>query len=135
LAAQSPPWLQVERRARIESISPANGPLRVKIGRDREVTVDEIVGLTGYRPDVSILSELAIDIAPDTEGSARLTRALSNVTDCLSVPSVAPSDLGSGEPGFHLAGAKSYGRARTFLLRTGYAQLEIILNSLKCPGE
>jgi thioredoxin reductase len=137
LAAQSPPWLQVERRARIESIgSPDdNGTLRVKIGGDREAIVDEIVGLTGYRPDLSILSELAIDIAPDTEGGARLTRALSNVTDCLSIPSVAPADLGSGEPGFHLAGAKSYGRARTFLLRTGYAQLETILNSLKRLGE
>ena len=39
-------------------------------------------------------------------------------------------DLASGEPGFHLIGAKSYGRASTFLLRTGYAQVEIVLDGL-----
>ena len=97
----------------------------------RAVLVDEIVGLTGYRPDLSFLSELAIDIAPATEGAARLTWALSNVTDCLSIPSAALTDLDSGEPGFHFAGAKSYGRARTFLLKSGYAQLETILNRLE----
>jgi thioredoxin reductase len=132
LAAQPPAWLQVERRARIESIRQDDtGTLRVAIGGDREIAVDEIVGLTGYRPDLSFLSELAIEIAPDTEGSARLTRALSNITDCLSVPSVTPADLDSGEAGFYLAGAKSYGRARTFLLQSGFNQLETILDEIK----
>ncbi len=130
LAAQPPAWLQVERRARVESIRRDGGALRVRIGGDREIVADEIVGLTGYRPDLSILSELAIGIAPDTEGSARLTRALANVTDCLTVPNLAPKDLESGEPGFYLAGAKSYGRARTFLLQSGYAQLQTILDGL-----
>jgi hypothetical protein len=92
--------------------------------------VDQVVGLTGYRPDISFLSELTLEVAPSTEGGARLTRALSNVTDCLSVPSLTPADLESGEFGFHLAGAKSYGRARTFLLKNGYAQLEMILESI-----
>jgi thioredoxin reductase len=128
MAAQPPAWLRVERRARVESIRQDDaGALSVAIGGDRIVVADEIIGLTGYRPDLSFLSELAIEIAPDTEGSARLSRALSNITDCLSVPSVAPADLDSGETGFHLAGAKSYGRARTFLLQSGYAQLETIL--------
>ena len=132
LAMQPPAWLQVERRAPVESITAeGNGTLRVNLGGGRVVSADEIVGLTGYRPDLSFLSELAIDIDPATEGSASLARALSNVTDCLSVPSLAPSDLDSGEPGFHLAGAKSYGRARTFLLKNGYAQLETILNRLE----
>jgi hypothetical protein len=128
MATQPPAWLEVERRARVESIRQDHaGAVSVAIGGDRIVVADEIIGLTGYRPDLSFLSELAIEIAPDTEGSARLSRALSNITDCLSVPSVAPADLDSGEAGFHLAGAKSYGRARTFLLQSGYAQLETIL--------
>ena len=46
------------------------------------------------------------------------------------MPALAPADLASGEPGFHLAGAKSYGRARTFLLQTGYAQVETMLDGL-----
>jgi len=68
--------------------------------------------------------------APATEGAARLSRALSNVTDCLTVPTLRPDDLDSGEPGFHLIGSKSYGRARTFLLKTGLAQLEQIFERL-----
>jgi hypothetical protein len=131
LAMQPPPWLQVERRAQVKSIlREERGQLRVTLGGDRTTLVDEIVGLTGYRPDLSFLAELAIETDPATEGSARLARALSNVTDCLSVPSLAPADLDSGEPGFHLAGAKSYGRARTFLLKSGYSQLETILQRL-----
>ena len=134
LAARPPWWLTVERRAAVEAIREEGGKLRVSLLGGRVVLVDEIVGLTGYRPDLSFLSELAIDIAPATEGAARLTRALSNVTDCLSVPTVAPADLDSGEPGFHFAGAKSYGRARTFLLKNGYAQLETILTRLNSGG-
>jgi hypothetical protein len=52
------------------------------------------------------------------------------VTDCLSTPRVRAADLDSGEPGFHLVGAKSYGRLPTFLLRNGIEQLETILDRL-----
>jgi thioredoxin reductase len=131
LAQRPPSWLKVERRASIEAI--ARHPDQcygVELGRGRTAVVDEIVALTGYRPDLSFLSELPLEIAPSTEGTARLTAALANVTDCLSVPTLSPRDLESGEPGFHFAGAKSYGRARTFLLQTGYAQLETILDRI-----
>jgi hypothetical protein len=128
LAARPPAWLKLERRTSVENISSENGAFRVALGSGRVAIVDEIVALTGYRPDLSFLSELAIDVAPVTEGSARLAGALSNVTDCLSVPSIAPGDLDSGEPGFYLAGAKSYGRARTFLLKNGYSQLDTMLH-------
>ena len=131
LAQRPPPWLRVERRVAVQAFEPAeDGALRVHLGGDREVIVDEVVSLTGYRPDLSFLSELALEIAPSTEGAARLTRALANVTDCLSVPAVSPADLASGEPGFHLIGAKSYGRSRNFLLQTGYAQIATILDGI-----
>jgi thioredoxin reductase len=131
LASSPPAWLRMERRATVESIThDDSGTLRVGLSGDRTIHVDEIVGLTGYRPELSFLSELAIEIDPATEGAARLARALSNVTDCLAVPSIRPADLDSGEPRFHLAGAKSYGRARTFLLKNGYSQLDTILARL-----
>ena len=57
-------------------------------------------------------------------------RAISNVTDCLSVPRVNPADLESGEPGFYLIGSRAYGRAPTFLLQTGLRQLETLLDAL-----
>jgi thioredoxin reductase len=130
--AQSPPgWLTVERRAHVESLAQEGGEIRVSLSGGRQLHVDEILALTGYRPDHSFLSELALELAPATEGAARLHRAVSCVTDCLSVPSVSSADLESGEPGFALVGHKSYGRARTFLLSTGYAQLEKILDGFK----
>ncbi len=59
-----------------------------------------------------------------------MSRALSHVTDCLAIPSIAPEDLASGEPRFWMVGSKSYGRAPTFLLQTGFAQVETILDGL-----
>jgi thioredoxin reductase len=132
LAMRPPAHLRVERRAQVERITVvgADEALEVELTGGRRLTVDEIVSLTGYRPDHALASELAIEIAPDTEGAARLARAVSCVTDCLSVPRVRPEDLLSGEPNFHLIGQKSYGRARTFLLSTAYSQLTEILAAL-----
>jgi hypothetical protein len=132
LCAEPPPHLTVERRAHVEEIAAAHdgAELIVRLAGGRSLVVDEIVGLTGYRPDLSFVSELAIDVSPVSEGAARLWRAISNVTDCLSVPRIEARDLASGEPGFHLIGAKSYGRSRTFLLRTGIDQLETIVANL-----
>jgi len=134
LAATPPSWLTIERRATVEAIEPTGDRFRVSLSGGRTATVDTLLGLTGYRPDHSILSELAIGIDPATEGAAGLARALANITDCLSLPAIAPADLESGEPGFYLAGAKSYGRARTFLLQSGYAQLQTILDRLQSRG-
>ena len=131
LATKPPLWLKVERRASVERLDPRpDNAVKVSLSGGRDHIVDEIVGLTGYRPDLTMVSELAIEVSPSTEGAARLARALSNVTDCLSVPAILPDDLFSGEPGFYLVGAKSYGRVRTFLLKTGYAQLETILDRI-----
>ena len=89
---------------------------------------DAVVGLTGYRPDLSFLSELALEIGPASEGPARLARAVSTITDCLSPPMVREEDLLTGEPGFQFVGGKSYGRFNTFLLKTGQAHLESVLS-------
>jgi len=130
LAAQPPPFLTVHRRASVERLTQVGGAIAVSFSAGREGVFDAVVSLTGYRPDLKILAELAVEISPVTEGAARLSRALANVTDCLSVPAVAARDLASGEPGFFLAGAKSYGRARTFLLQTGFAQLQTLLDGM-----
>jgi hypothetical protein len=132
LAERPPAYLTVERRTHVEAIegASANGPMVIRFSGGRTVEVDLVLGLTGYRPDLSILSELSIEIGPRTEGAARLERAVSAINDCLSVPNVDERDLGSDEQGFFLVGAKSYGRARTFLLQTGQQQLETVLSLL-----
>jgi len=129
LAESPPPWLTVERRAMIESVS-ENGAFDVRLTGGRTASVDAIAAFTGYRPDSRHIQELAVEISPVTEGGARLYRAISNITDCLSVPKVRAEDLQSGEPNFFFIGARSYGRARTFLLQSGLAQLETILEGL-----
>jgi thioredoxin reductase len=130
LASKPPAWLTVERAALVESFGKEGGASIANLSAGRRASFDHAIVLTGYRPDLSFVSELPLEISPATEGAMRLARALANVTDCLSVPKVKPEDLASGEPRFHMIGAKSYGRARTFLLQTGYAQLETILDSL-----
>lgn len=130
LAEAPPHFLRVERKAMIESVAQNNGHVVVRLTGDRIVEADCVAAFTGYRPDGGFLSELAVETSPVTEGGARLYRAISNITDCLSVPAVKPADLQSGEPGFFFVGSRSYGRAAGFLLQSGFAQLETVLQCI-----
>jgi threonine dehydrogenase-like Zn-dependent dehydrogenase len=130
LAEQPPDFLRVERRAMIESVAQNNGHVVVTLTGGRTVDADAIAAFTGYRPDGAFLSELTVETSPVTEGGARLYRAISSITDCLSVPAVTPEDLQSGEPGYYFIGSRSYGRSNGFLLRTGLMQLDVILGAL-----
>lgn len=135
LAADPPAFLSVKRRAGIEAIAARGEQFHVTLSAPGALegigeVFDQVIAMTGYRPDLDFLSELPIEISSVTQGAAGLSRALSHSTDCLTLPEVTPKDLGSGEPGFYLVGAKSYGRSATFLLRTGLAHLEVILNGM-----
>jgi putative NAD(P)-binding protein len=126
LAQDPPEFLEVKRRTFVDALEEDGSRIAVAFNAGRRDTFDEVISLTGHRPDLSFLSELALEISPVTEGAAGLARALAGVTDCLSVPRVRDEDLASGEPGFFLIGAKSYGRSRNFLIRTGLEQLGAI---------
>ncbi|MFQ5700550.1 MAG: hypothetical protein ACE5HU_01750, partial [Acidobacteriota bacterium] len=129
--AQDPPgFLAVRRRTSVEALRRVEGRLAVTFTVGGRETFDAVVAMTGYRPDLSFLSELAIETSPVTQGGARLARALADLRDCLAIPEVSPADLDSGEPGFHLIGSKAYGRARSFLIKTGLAQLDMIMERL-----
>jgi len=118
--------IRVERRASIESIDGTT----VRLTGGRGVEADLIVAMTGYRPANDFTTELALETSPVSEGGARLYRAISKITDCLCVPTLAKEDFASGEPNYFFIGARAYGRSRTFLLQTGFAQVEAILESL-----
>jgi thioredoxin reductase len=126
--------IRVERRASIESIdasiSGSIGGATVQLTGGRNIEADVIVAMTGYRPANDFTTELALETSPVSEGGARLYRAISNITDCLCVPKLAGEDFASGEPNYFFIGARAYGRSRTFLLQTGFAQVETILESL-----
>ena len=130
--AESPPSnIRVKRRANVEAVTKADAQLDVLFTDGTSERFDFIASFTGFRPDLSHLSELCVEISPVTEGSGRLYRAISNITDCLSVPQLTPADLQSGEPGFYFIGSRSYGRSSSFLLKNGMAQLELILQSME----
>jgi hypothetical protein len=131
LAENPPPFLRVERRASVESFDSREDGVHVRLSGDREWTCDVVAAFTGFHPGNGIHSELTVETSPVTEGSARLHRAVANVTDCLSVPRLSVRDLESGEPNYWMIGSRSYGRSRTFLLQSGLAQVETILDSLR----
>jgi len=131
LAENPPSFLTVERRALVESFRQVDDGIEVALTGGRRVVVDHVAAFTGFRPNGGILRELNVETSPVTEGSARLYRAISNITDCLTVPRLTRDDLASGEPDFYFIGSRSYGSAPSFLLRNGLAQLETILDSLQ----
>jgi thioredoxin reductase len=89
--------------------------------------VDEVVVATGLRPDLSILSELRLSLDPAVESPAALAPLIDpNVHSCGSVPPHGAEELKHPEPDLYLVGMKSYGRAPTFLMLTGYEQVRSV---------
>ena len=92
------------------------------------VDVDRIIVATGFRPDTQIFNELRVALDPAVEAPARLAPLIDpNLHSCGTVPPHGAAELSHPEPGFYIAGAKSYGRAPTFLIMTGYEQVRSIV--------
>lgn len=94
----------------------------------REVTdVGRVFALTGFRPDTGMLRELRIDLDPALEAVAGIASEIDpNVHSCGSVAATGARQLAQPEHGLFIVGAKSYGRAPTFLALTGYEQVRSV---------
>ncbi|MBN9392304.1 MAG: FAD-dependent oxidoreductase [Chloroflexi bacterium] len=94
--------------------------------------VDQIIATTGFRPDLSMTGELRLNLDPSLESPAALAPLIDpNVHSCGSVPPHGEAELAHPqEPGFYTVGMKSYGRAPTFLMLTGYEQVRSIVSAL-----
>ncbi|NES16291.1 MULTISPECIES: FAD-dependent oxidoreductase [Micromonospora] len=119
----------------IHALSPVDGRVAVVVrhadGTDEQVVVDRIVAATGFRPDHSIAAELRLDLDP-VMGA---TRALAPLIDpnehsCGTVPPHGVDELAHPESGYYAVGMKSYGRAPTFLMATGYEQVRSVVAAL-----
>jgi hypothetical protein len=89
--------------------------------------VDEIVVATGARPDLEMLRELRLDLDPALESPRVLGPLIDpNEHSCGSVRPHGAFELEQPEKGFFIVGMKSYGRAPTFLLATGYEQVRSV---------
>ncbi|MFF0369889.1 FAD-dependent oxidoreductase [Micromonospora sp. NPDC005087] len=119
----------------VHALTPTGGRVTVVVrhadGSEESVTVDRIVAATGFRPDHSIAAELRLDLDPVLGA----TRALAPLIDpnehsCGTVPPHGVNELAHPETGYYAVGMKSYGRAPTFLMATGYEQVRSVVAAL-----
>lgn len=93
--------------------------------------VDEIIAATGFRPDLTLSSELRLALDPAVEAPVALAPLIDpNLHSCGSVPPHGAVELSHPERDFHIVGMKSYGRAPTFLMLTGYEQVRSVVAAI-----
>ncbi|APH43850.1 flavoprotein [Microbacterium sp. 1.5R] len=89
--------------------------------------IAHVFALTGFRPDTGILRELRIDLDPALDAVAGIASEIDpNIHSCGSVGATGARQLMQPEEGLFIVGAKSYGRAPTFLALTGYEQVRSV---------
>jgi glycine/D-amino acid oxidase-like deaminating enzyme len=123
--------VRVEPAFRTTHVSVEGDRLRIAAGSaccGRNVVADELIVATGFRPDFSFLSEIRLRLDPAIEAPVALAPLIDpNEHSCGTVRPHGARELIQDDPGFYIAGIKSYGRAPTFLMITGYEQVRSIV--------
>ncbi|WP_339183905.1 NAD(P)-binding domain-containing protein [Oceanobacillus sp. FSL W7-1293] len=115
----------IEKEGKIELTGESQGELKTISD------IDEMIVNTGNRPDFSNLSELRTSIDTATESVKDLAPLIDpNIHSCGTVRPHGEKELRQPEKDFYIVGAKSYGRAPTFLMVTGYEQVRSIVSYL-----
>lgn len=100
-------------------------------GGGRSIAVDEVVVATGFRPELGMLRELRLGLDAWLEAPAALAPLIDpNLHSCGTVYPHGYEELRHPEKDFFVVGMKSYGRAPTFLLLTGYEQVRSVVLAL-----
>ena len=100
-------------------------------GREEQFVVDRVIVATGFRPDLDLLREVRIELDPWLESTRALGPLIDpNLHSCGTVRPHGARELAHPENGFYVVGMKSYGRAPTFLLATGYEQVRSVVAEL-----
>lgn len=90
--------------------------------------IEEIVVSTGFRPDTSFLNEIRLSLDSSVESVEALAPLIDpNIHSCGTVRPHGEAELRQPEKDFYIVGMKSYGRAPTFLLATGYEQVRSVV--------
>ena len=115
----------------IDRVSSEDGTIAVHgllEGKDHTVSaIDEIIANTGARPDFSMLQEIRLARDPALECVPQLAELIDpNIRSCGTVRPHGELELKQPETNFYVVGVKSYGRAPTFLMATGYEQVRSI---------
>lgn len=97
----------------------------------RTLDTDVVIPCTGFRPDLDILRELRLDLDPAVEAPTKLGPLIDpEFHSCGTVAPHGAKMLAHPEKDFYIVGMKSYGRAPTFLLATGYEQVRSVAAAL-----
>ncbi|MEU2822410.1 NAD(P)-binding domain-containing protein [Streptomyces bacillaris] len=118
---------------RTEAIERDTDGRLVLVGEDgrRLDPVDEVVVLTGLRPDLGFLGELRLGLDDRLQAPTGLAPLIDpNQHSCGTVYPHGHRELSHPEAGIYLVGMKSYGRAPTFLAMTGYEQVRSVAAAL-----
>ncbi|MDP9816758.1 hypothetical protein J3R04_002728 [Spirilliplanes yamanashiensis] len=115
----------------VHTVRRTGGGVELAAADGRTLTADRVVAATGFRPDHGIATELRLDLDP----VLGCTRTLAGVIDpnehsCGTVPPHGHRELSHPEPHYYAVGMKSYGRAPTFLMATGYEQVRSVAAAL-----
>ncbi|AKL86434.1 secreted protein [Bacillus atrophaeus UCMB-5137] len=117
----------------IHSVRPdENGTLQITGERQNQPQtiehIDEIIANTGSRPDFTFLREVRHTFDPALECVPDLAELIDpNIHSCGTVRPHGEKELRQPEKDFYIIGSKSYGRAPTFLLATGYEQARSVV--------
>ncbi|MGM9948911.1 MAG: NAD(P)-binding domain-containing protein [Lysinibacillus sp.] len=118
--------VEVETPFYIMSMSEQGGI--VLTGKERILPAfDRLIVNTGSRPDFDIHRELRFEAEAITEAVPALAPLIDpNEHSCGSVAAHGEQELRQPEKNFYIVGSKSYGRAPTFLMATGYEQVRSV---------
>ena len=98
---------------------------------EQQLDVDLLVPATGFRSTLGMLAELRLDLDPAVDAPRQLGPLIDpEFHSCGSVTPHGEKMLAHPETGFYIVGMKSYGRAPTFLMATGYEQVRSIAAAL-----
>ena len=115
----------------ISSLKTLDSGVTVEAGDGRTLDADVIVPCTGFRPDLDILRELRLNLDPAVEAPVELGPLIDpEFHSCGTVQPHGAKLLAHPEKDFYIVGMKSYGRAPTFLLATGYEQVRSVAAAL-----
>jgi hypothetical protein len=102
-----------------------------RAGQPFSIQPDVIVAAIGFRPELGMLREIRLSLDEVVEAPVRLAPLIDpNLHSCGTVEPHGVAELAQPERHFYIAGMKSYGRAPTFLLATGYEQVRSIADEL-----
>ena len=115
----------------IAALAAAGGNVTLTSTDGRTLKADVVVPATGFRPDLDILRELRLELDPGVEAPRELGPLIDpEFHSCGTVEPHGAKTLAHPEQDFYIVGMKSYGRAPTFLLATGYEQVRSVAAAL-----